>query len=179
MTKGFNVKLVLAVYKVTELFPEEAALKHEIRSSANEILADLTKNNFISTSKKIKNIKGLFDLAEAENWVDPRNFLVLRREYDKIEELTNTGKPVDKSFFKSTQLRKKTKERQKRILELIKENTKVKLIDLTRSFPALSRRTLLRNLDTLSQSGLVVKDGNGRGVCYTVKNATLSKVSNS
>lgn len=177
MTKDFNIKLVLAVYKVTELFPKEATLKNDIRILSNEILAGLD-NDSDSLSQKIKDIKVLFSLAEAENWVDSRNFLVLQREYDKIDGLINAGKPVEKSFSSPIRYSKKTKERQGRILDIIKENQRVKLGDLMRSFPDLNRRTLLRNLDDLSQSGLVVKDGNGRGSCYILKNATLSKVSN-
>jgi len=77
------LKLTLAVYKVTGLFPEEG-LKHQIRESANKILADFLYNQDENCSRTIKGLLGLFNEAEAKDWVDPRNFLVLYREYDRL-----------------------------------------------------------------------------------------------
>lgn len=149
------LKLTLAVYRVTELFPENEPLKFQIRESANRILADLLCDE--NGSRHILEIKGLFDLAQNQNLVDSRNFLVLSAEYDKIE---NTGKTVENSFPKNNL-------RQEKILEVINGNGKIKIGNLIGLFPEINRRTVLRDLEGLCQTGVVVRNGNGRGIYYT------------
>ena len=165
MSNDFYIKLTLAVYRVTELFPKQAALKRDIRNLANEILVNLINNNSENSSRNIEKIKNLFGLAEAQNWIYPRNFLVLEREYDKIEQGINTGKTVEKP--------RTTQKRKQRILETLEGNSKIKVGDLIKIFPDINRRTILRDLENFSQAGLVVKSGNGRGACYKLRNATL------
>jgi len=177
MEGDFYLKLTLAVYKVTELFPEGEVLKTQIRELADKILINLICNE--NSSRYIRMIKECFDLAEAQGWVDSRNFLALVREYDKIAGLINAGKPVENSSSNIVIIRDKAKKRQQEILDMVKENKKVKIGDLMRFFPDLNRRTLLRHLDILNRAGLVDRAGNGRGVCYGVRNATFSKMSNS
>ena len=172
MSTDFYIRLYLAVYRVTELFPDKEALKNDIRISANEILVDLINNHYESTSRSIDNLNGLFDLAGEQNWVDKRNFLVLSREYNKIQRLINAGKTVENSFSKKRGFSPKTQKRKEKILELLKENNKIKLGDLTKVFPNINRRTLIRDLENLNQVSLVAKNGNGRGIYYTVRNVT-------
>ena len=95
----YLIKLTLGLYQVTELFPEEEPLKNQTREKANEILADLIliKENpvrinirekkpfFEGLMKKIEILKSYFKIAQAQNWADIRNFLVLEREYSKIK----------------------------------------------------------------------------------------------
>lgn len=167
MSIDFYIKLTLAVYRVTELFPEKVTLKHDIRGLANEILAVLINHQGENGSRLIEDIKNLFELAEAENWVDTRNFLVLQREYDKIQkfiekELISTGKPVEKP--RTTQKRRK-----ERILEILKEKRKLQLRELIQNFPQVSKRTLMRDLEKLYRVGTVVRVGNGRASCYNIK----------
>lgn len=166
MPIDFYIKLTLAVYSVTELFPENEPLKYDIRNLANEILANLINNNYENTSRSIKELKGLFVLAEAQNWVDSRNFLVLGREYEEIEKLIqekpiSSGKPVEKS--------RTTRERKQRILEVLKEKKRIHLKELAQNFPQISKRTLIRDLEELYRSGVVVRVGNGRASCYNIK----------
>ena len=165
MSNDFYIKLTLAVYRVTELFPEKEPLKRDIRDLANEILVNLISNNSENGSRNLKTLKDLFDLAKAQNWVDSRNFFVLHREYDKIERLINTGETVEKP--------RTTQKRKQRILETLERNSKIKVGDLIKIFPDTNRRTILRDLENFSQAGLVVKSGNGRGACYKLRNATL------
>ena len=165
MSNDFYIKLTLAVYRVTELFPEKEPLKRDIRDLANEILTNLINHQFENGSRNIKTLKDLFDLAENQNWVDSRNFFVLHREYDKIERLINTGETVEKP--------RTTQKRKQRILETLEGNSKIKVGDLIKIFPDTNRRTILRDLENFSQAGLVVKSGNGRGACYKLRNATL------
>lgn len=170
-----HLKLTLAVYRVTELFFKEGEdLKWQIRESANKILADFILLNHLSSHpnpsihshitppNQIEKIIGLFEEAKAKNWVDSRNFLVLRREYDKIQQLRkirkNSGKTVENPLSNS---------RQEKIKEVLMSNEKLKLGDLIQFFPQLHRRTLIRDLEKLCRAGVALRNGNGRGIYYT------------
>ncbi|RLC33882.1 MAG: hypothetical protein DRZ76_03755 [Candidatus Nealsonbacteria bacterium] len=190
LDKEHLIKLTLAVYKVTELFPEEE-LKHQIRESANKILADFIL--LYSDARRPNNLADLLRLfkeAEAKNWVDSRNFLVLYREYDRVRELIprgiNCGKTVfvrhspetkptagEGNFFSQKRGSSQNNHRKEKIMEAIKRNGKVKVRDLSQLFPQFHRRTLIRDLEKLCQSGAVVRVGsNGRGVYY-IKNTLV------
>ncbi len=159
------LKLTLAIYRVTELFPKEGEdLKYQIRKSANKVLADFLYNQDENGSRTIKGLLGLFKEAEAKNWVDSRNFLVLYREYDKLIKSVKTVE--NHSCLMSTI--KQDSDRRDKILEAVNKNGKVKVRDLAQLFPQLNRRTLIRDLEKLCRSGQVVRVGsNGRGVYYT------------
>lgn len=157
----FYLKLILAVYKVTELFPAEGEeLKSQIRESANRALADLLLKHYESFSGRIKELADFFDAAESKNWVDPRNFAVLRREYEKIK----ISQPASAA--------KVTKPRHKKILDIISGKNKVQVGELAHVFPGLSRRTLIRDLEELFHNGVVVRTGSGRGVRYAYRIVT-------
>ena len=163
----FFLKLTLAVHKVTELFPEREQLKDQIRELADQALADFLLKHEQKGSRRIKELMGFFDLAEAKNWVDPRNFVVLRREYGKIE----MNKPV-----------RAVSGRKEKILETINGNRKTKLGGLVKTFPDVNRRTLLRDLEEFTKTGLLIRNGSGRGIHYVTnvtnvtKNATLAEM---
>jgi hypothetical protein len=101
----FPTQLAAAVYRVTELFPENEPLRYKIREIAVEILADFAvfqdletqgaeteqgfsrknqlKNQIFSKIEILNNY--YFDLAREQAWVHPLNFLILKREYDKMK----------------------------------------------------------------------------------------------
>jgi predicted HTH transcriptional regulator len=157
MGMEFYLKLILAAYKVTELFPAEGEeLKSQIRESANQALADLLLNR----QAKIDDLLTLFSEAEAKNWVDSRNFAVLRREYGKIK--------IDQPF----PIHRVTKPRHKKILDIINERNRIQVSGLAQVFPGLSRRTIIRDLEELFHNGIVIRTGSGRGVSYSNKIVT-------
>ena len=192
-SKEFYIRLTLGVYKVSQLFPEKEPLRADLRELADEILASLLCNNHQGLSENIKLIQNLFSLAENRGLADPRNFSVLRREYEKLGDfyVENVGKTVlarnasparnavstagwrsDASRENSSK-NKKNRKRQEAIIGILKNNSKIKVSDLTKSFPSINRRTILRDLGVFCQSGVVERSGGGRGACYTIKNATL------
>ncbi|MFH0873373.1 MAG: DeoR family transcriptional regulator [Candidatus Komeilibacteria bacterium] len=186
MSRESYIRLTLGVYKVSALFSEQEPLRHDLRELADEILASLLCDSYQGCSENIKLIQKLFDLAESRGLADPRNFLVLRREYDKVSDLfenTDMGSEQPASarigYAKSVTRRGsflkngRHKKRQEIILDILKNKDKVKLKDLIKSFPGINRRTILRDLDTFCESGLVGRHGSGRGICYTIKSVTL------
>lgn len=169
------LKLTLAVYRVTAIFPAGEELAPKIRESAYKILCG--ENTFLY----IKEISGLFGLAEQKNLVDSRNFLVLRREYNKIRQApeicTTSEKTVENPFSKNDQ-NDHNNHRQEKILEVMNGNGMVKIGELIKLFPGINRRTVLRDLDKLCQVGATVRNGNGRGAHYVKnghENATMSQ----
>ncbi len=101
MDKDYFIKLTLALYRVTDLFPKEEPLKFSLRTKADDILTEavlvLQDNPVILdqrrkkqiVEKMIENIEILesyFELGRNQNWVDKRNFSVLEDEYNKIKQ---------------------------------------------------------------------------------------------
>lgn len=150
------LELTLAVYKVTAIFPVGEELSQNIREWADKVLlCDEKCSRYISETLE------LFDLAEKNNWVDPRNFLVLRREYEKILDKNKTADNLVSS-------------RKDKILEMMADNGVARIGDFAKIFPGVNRRTVLRDLDELCQTGVMLRNGHGRGVYY-IKNATMSQ----
>lgn len=200
MNRDYFIKVTLAVYKVTELFPEDQ-LKDEIRKLANEILANLILiseiNDIINFQNKEKllpnlldailTLRSYFDLAEAQEWVDPRNFLVLRREYSKIEKWLKSFEKAKSFIFsekvglkanetklsqKRTDFLIRSQERRKKVLEVLNRKDKIKLGELMKIFPDIHRRTLIRDLEGFCRTGLIKKIGNGRAAYYILNSDT-------
>lgn len=167
MSTDFYIKLTLAVYKVTELFPKDEVLKYNIRDLANEVLTALINKQSEDIIRLIESLNNLFDSAQAKNLVDSRNFSVLRREYAKIENLakkqakTLSGKTVEKP--------RTTQRRKEEILKVLQEKKKIQLRELIQTFPQVSKRTLMRDMEELYRAGTVIRVGNGRGSCYNIK----------
>lgn len=193
MDKDYYQKLTLAVYRVTEFFPEKEPLRFQMRELADKILAYLILANphpeNVSSKgdllKDIQTLYGYFDLADMQKWVDSRNFAVLKREYDNIRKpientsilhefavLSNTEKTVENSFPLLVGRQEKRVQngqnghRQEKILEVMNGNGMVKIGELIKMFPGINRRTVLRDLDKLCQDGAAVRNGNGRGAHY-------------
>ncbi len=191
MDKDYFIKLTLAVYRVTELFPEKEPLKLGIRERANQILADsvlfFSKNpvNLAKQEKKelseqilgnIKILEGFFEIAENQDWVEKANFFVLKKEYSKIgEELKGliferkeekSEKQVQKKSFDLFSLDNLRNERSKKILEILQERKTGQVRDFTSVFPEVSKRTLRRDFEYLLAKGLVERLGDANMTLY-------------
>lgn len=153
------LKLTLAVYKVAAIFPAGEELSQKIRESADKILSAKTDEN---RSRLIDEILKLFDLAEKKNWVDPRNFSILRREYAPYST---------ESSYRENLTQSSNGNRRERMVALLSSNGAVKISDFARVLPGINRRTILRDLDELYQDGTIIRNGHGRGVYY-VKNGS-------
>jgi len=80
------IAITLALYKVTDFLPEKEVLRYRIRDIANDILADLVCSEKEETGKKINVLIAYFQVAMPQNWLDKKNFLVLEREYQDIQQ---------------------------------------------------------------------------------------------
>lgn len=188
MNKPHFIKLTLAVYRVTDLFPEGEPLKFKIRELSNDILADLILASAINQGKDFEDkqrslsrmeiMDGYLDLAQAHDWADHRNYLVLRTEYSKIKEwldstFQNKVQKVENPNIKETMPSNNSVNeiminggRRAKIIEHLEGNGRVQIGQLSQIFPDISRRTLVRDLDGLFRSGYIRRIGNGRAAYY-------------
>lgn len=194
MNKDHCLKLCLAVYKITKPFPEEEPLKLNIRKRVNDILVNLISVNpsatLIDKKKFFKDVEILnsyFEIAQQQNWVHPDNFTILRREFIKLkqefsgtdmERFTECNPPTPmlrrtkENIEKSSGLKFPEKvfgglqERQKKILEIMKEKKECQISDFVNVFQGISRRTIQRDLEFLVERGLIKRQGEYRNMVY-------------
>jgi len=172
--KGRIIALTLALYKVTAILPENEVLRHKIRETANDILADLICSNSKETEKKIDLLIAYFQVAIPQNWLDKKNFLVLEREYGalkqkingfkkpaireieqksvKIEQKKNNPKEKSKNIVSASNSRNK---RQDKILELMQKQGKITLEQLKKELFQVCPRTLRRDINDLIEKNLI------------------------
>ena len=198
MTKEYFVKLTIALYKVTDLFPENEPLRYQIRQKSLEILSSLIgENPQINTShiqelsRNIEILCRYFEIAQAQNWVDKKNLEILAREYRKIQEdflerekihsETSSQKNREKtpSISKKERIQKASQgsknkkttptERKIRILELLKHKNTLTLSEIKNLFFQVSQRTIRRDMEDLIKKGLVARKRIGqKDVRYTL-----------
>ncbi len=83
-------ELTLALYRVTDFFPQNEALRKNLREKANEIFGAISEyghsngqeGDTVSVIVKIQSIKGFLGLSRSMRFVKPINLAVLEREYD-------------------------------------------------------------------------------------------------
>lgn len=85
-------ELTLALYRVTDFFPQNEALRKQLREKANEIFSAISEyghsngheHEAVSVVSKTQSIKGFLGLARTMRFVKPINLAVLEREYDLL-----------------------------------------------------------------------------------------------
>lgn len=193
------IKLTVAVYKVTGNFPENEPLRFQIRQKANNILADficlgMNSGKKESIKRETEVLCAYFSLAESQNWVNNKNFLVLRQEYGKIMDFVESLSDNPVEIVKKSETivekadnpqrvvenKKENKAiskassnpsvRQKQILELLKAKNQLSLIEIKDMFSSLSSRTLRRDLSALVSKNIIDRIRQGRDdVLYVLK----------
>jgi len=158
--------LVMAVYRVTKLFPEGEVLIGQIRKTANEILSEIILRRNKEIIKHIQIILNYFEIAKDQKWIKDANFDILIREYNGL--LNSIEQGIGKKKIVKNKTISKLNQRQNTILEKIKNLDKFRLKDLNVLFPNLNSRTLMRDLDQLIENGLMKREGRGRGSYYKI-----------
>ena len=245
--------LTLALYRVTDFFPKDEALKRSLREKANEIfglaseyeLVIYENSNVALIFGKIQAMKGFLEIARSLQFVKPINFIVLEREYgmladffvprpapvgdeespaeaveyktDKTPEHNETieeslptweefsfqkkpqpgsqepktvltpeepdygpiqpqtaaplGAPDNQEERKETDLtpiQKDLSERQKTILEHLKNSKQAKVSDFYSFFDGISTKTVQRDLQDLVGRNVLKKEGDRRWTIYSL-----------
>ncbi len=91
------IKLTSALYRVTEMFPEQEPLRLGLRDWALKILTSLAPYHFSNESnvdsdtaknnlKNIQILRSLLEVSQGQKWVNEINLLLLDQEYSRLEE---------------------------------------------------------------------------------------------
>lgn len=86
-------ELTLALYRVTDFFPQGEALKRSLREKANEIFSDVTEYDYaggrgqgaLFLLAKVETMKGYLSVARSMKFVRQINLVILEREYEFLE----------------------------------------------------------------------------------------------
>lgn len=204
MDKDFFIRLTLGVYKVTDLFPEKEPLKFSLREKANEVLADSiilfavnppeVKRDEVKVSELLRNIeilKGYFEIVGPQKWLDEKNFLILKNEYERLQKEI-AGLKIEEGNFptrqnvikekkavvpiKAVAEKEKISERAKKIIDFLKTREKVQVWEIKQILPEVTKRTLRRDFDELLERGLVERVGEGKNTFYRTKDNIETKI---
>jgi len=191
MNKEYFIKLTFAVYQTTEKWPDKNLLKIKTRNLANEILSDFIlffqknpKDNGLYSKilKEINEIQDTFFQARTEKFLGRGEFLLLKQEYNNIKgglevfDIFEEPKEIKKEkpvFIKKKVSKKGLNQRQKKILDVLKEKEKVQVQDLQEFFPKVTKRTLRRDLDGLLKTDFIKRKGEWSKVFYVLNNKSL------
>lgn len=179
------IELCLAVYRITDKFPQEEPLRNGLRAICLDVMDFLVHNvpypasdggifHLEDLKKKLRNLFTQYEIAEEQEWVHRKNFEVLRYEYRKLyQDITLcVGGEKDKA---QTEERKRQRmkrsvfnERQSSILSHLANSKKGLSMEELAEAMHSSKRTVARNVKTLLRSGSVVRRGNTRSTTFVL-----------
>jgi hypothetical protein len=192
MEQNYLLKLTIAGYRISDLFPEKEPLSWQAKEAFGKILFETIKSQFLASSKdivfaEIQALNGMFDLIENQKWVDPKNLLILRQEYNKLaqemrqiqrsepvapktqERVVETIVKPRVQVAKPVMPKLSPEKRQERIVSMLNFKKRIDLSDLKKIFPQVGSRTLRRDMEALLERGMISRKRNGqKDVTYTV-----------
>lgn len=184
--------LILAIYKVTDRFPQDEILRTRLREQALNILSHAEHaylgddEHFSKFIASVRTLINYCELAEKQNWIDSNNFMILKNAFFKflnsfqIQERKGlvAGRREEAKFSipkRKTPPKVQKQEnsinlnqRQESILKHLKQNNMTQVAQLADLLPSISRRTIRRDLDKLVNAGLVLKQGKTNGTIYKI-----------
>lgn len=167
MDKDYLISLTRNLYRLTLLFPKKEPLRYKMREIADEILAGSISLSFKNNSLLLEDVKknleildSFFEIVKVQNWVSQEVVLLLQKEYSKLKENLLTKKDPNQILLN---------ERQKKILEILKEKEKIQVRQVKEFFPQVSKRTLRRDFERLVKEGLIERLGEKINTFYQLK----------
>lgn len=196
MNKKDFIQLTLDLYNLTGRFPNKEPLRYRVRDMADDILSDLlllisNPGPALTEKKKIKNrlidkikvVEDLFEVARPQDWVSPDDIEEMKQEYSRIKHAVEavdtseakskpkteeTDNPTEKVVDEEDVQTESISGRQQRVVKEIEKKSPTQISDLKEEFNEVSRRTLIRDLNELTDKGLVNKTGKGPAVFYSL-----------
>ena len=181
-------KLTIALYKVADSFPKDEVLKQTLQKQGLKILELVVKQEKDNETvlKNIKTIQSYLQVAKSLRVTNPVNLEVLQREYRKLAEgflqtdkpvavVTTSSlasKPLEAKLDTRNDMRAKPEviseinDRQKTILEYLKQNKQARVGDLQDIFKNVSAKTIQRDLHDLVERNILARDGDKRWTTY-------------
>lgn len=151
-----------------------------MRDAADEILAS-------PNEKDLEVLDSFFEIALAQNWVSREIVLALKAEYDKLgkelgmfasqpesfpaeEEIAAQQLPeAENDLSQEPKVLKVAPERKEKILSFLKEKGKVQVWQIKQLFPEISKRTLRRYFESMTEEGVVERMGERNDTFYQLK----------
>lgn len=191
MERDTIIKLTNALYAVTNLFPEKESLKFSIREKGNSVLSffviidnkDLVLSNQelndfrVKIKRDIVSMFSYFDLAEAQNWINPQNFKILRKQYKDVQKHVDGIRVKQKKKTANTPVKKQKiakeikfqlSDMQEKVLDILQSNGKMRSSDISIFFPSINPRSIRRELSNLKERGIINSEGRGRSTSYEI-----------
>ena len=169
MDREFFLKLACATYKVADVLPENEETRSNIKDTATNIVAHLflpeKERDGLYIVKEVQQLQEYFNTAKSKQWINPENFLILEKEYEKIIGLFEHHQQISAPVRADSSL----SDRQKRIIEILQSKEKTQVWELQKVLPEVTKRTLRRDLDYLLQLNLVERQGEWNEVFYRLK----------
>ena len=157
------VKIINAIYKVLEFFPEGDPLKNKAKEKALAILEN-------PESKDIEVLEKYLELAKWQGWIDSMNFLIIIKELEKIKNGIIAKPEISVFELRHKEIapasRGEFSVRQKRILQFLEKTEKVQVQDIIKEMPNVTKRTIRRDLDDLLKKGEITRIGDFNQVFY-------------
>ncbi len=186
MDKEYLTKITNDLYRLTLLFPKKEPLRYKMRELADNILTDLilviegnekNRDLIYEIKKNIEPLDIFFEIAKDQNWVSPDSVLELQDKFNVIrEELEEYEKSLKEDNIypqKSTLPKVKNtveltsfNNRQKKIIEILKNEEKIQVQDAQKIFPKITKRTLRRDFDSLFKKGAIKRIGKANLTFY-------------
>lgn len=191
MELDYLVRLTLSLYNVTEGFQDEL-LRLKLRRIGVKILKDFVifTNEASSSSDPLSGIVELeetLEWARREKTMGRKNFVFLKDEYGRVKEFikrekSQNGAKAEEKKEKRSEVEQKSgvkkevrekdeddlKEREKKVLRILREMEKAQVNELKEYFPNISKRTLRRDIDSLLSRNLIVRRGKWNDVYYVL-----------
>lgn len=189
MDTDYFIKLTLFVYRLTEEWEESSNIRLRIRRGASEVLrthilvsagARTMKKEFLGS---INFVKEALEWARKDKVLTRKDFVFLRDSYNMARESVSVVNSinVEESPKKMVKPAKNTaspvlvartsgglKDRESKIVSVLKRDQRAQVNDLKAHFPDISKRTLRRDIDSLLKKGLIVRNGEWNDVFYTL-----------
>jgi hypothetical protein len=154
------IELTKRVYRLTQLFPKKEPLRYKIREIADEILANFLRETKNPTIKDWEILNSFFEIAKEQNWVSPKEISQIQQDYKNLIDMARPYKEDQPSIS----------ERQKKILEILKEKGKIQVGQVKEFFSNVSKRTLRRDFQSLMKKGIIERIGEKNKTFYKLKN---------
>lgn len=180
MDKAFLIQLTNNLYKLTLLFPKKEPLRYKMRELADEILIR-------PDEKDLESLDRFFEIALIQNWVSQEVILALKAEYDKLgkelgmfagqpesypaeEETAGQQLPeAETNLPQEPKVLKVAPERKEKIVSFLKEKGRVQVWQIKQLFPEISKRTLRRYFESMTEEGVVERMGERNDTFYQLK----------
>jgi len=193
MEKDRIIKLTNALYKVTSLFPEKETLSISIRKRGNLILSfliimenkdlllgDELREISVKCRRSIQVLLSYFEIGKTQDWINPKNFEILEKQYNEILQEVESIKFVEKKIIPTEKKSEKKEELaipkeetkftltqiQEKVITILQGNGKMKPCDINQFFPDMNPRSIRRELQDLKVRGIIASNGSGKKTLY-------------